>query len=491
MLAACVAFVVIPALSLSAQPTPQTIGFDDLPGPLNAFNPQSGLYKASQGTLTDDADKYLSVLDFNRLSTNKWFFEVGVDESFTEGLNVGFGAFIGKAYLGVGYGGSLIDELAMLLTNKTVYGMKLERTNTDTPILTNNAGEELTAEKSTSDNSLSVIFGTGIFGLKLGFHEFVQGINSKDGVLSIESSLKPSLELGFNAGKGKFRFMWALRAAYDLHQYQSNATTTVREIAGATATTWTTVRKDSFDFNEGSAGITLGFDFQNSAHTQAELDIIADLRYRGSLLGDWLGYVNDDMIDLVISVWDIRDTTTSSWATATPVKTVFKTSEIEDLRIPGAISFTYKRDITPKVTIGGKLNVYGEFNFLNMTQFETAGTDLKYETEITNILVKPDLAVGVNFNLLPDHFAVYGGLGIELFSYDQTTTKTDIFDVATGDKVDDDSDTVKTIGVPTVRLAFGLKVNFTKNAALDLLAVAANVTQIDATKLTMLFTIKK
>jgi hypothetical protein len=60
--------------------------------------------------------------------------------------------------------------------------------------------------------------------------------------------------------------------------------------------------------------------------------------------------------------------------------------------------------------------------------------------------------------------------------------------MSTGEKTSEKTDT---IGVPTVRLALGLNVNFTQNASLDILAVAANVAQIDTTKFTMMFCFKK
>jgi hypothetical protein len=45
--------------------------------------------------------------------------------------------------------------------------------------------------------------------------------------------------------------------------------------------------------------------------------------------------------------------------------------------------------------------------------------------------------------------------------------------------------------MPAVRLAFGMTVNFTQNAALDMLVTARNVDEISNSKFTMLFTFKK
>jgi hypothetical protein len=529
----CFAMAVIPALTLSAQIAPTLIGVTvDSDGPLYglpasrpAYNPQSGVSKATMGTIIANADRAMSVLDFGSVQATSYFGYLGVDESIIDGLNVGFGTKVGKkkgGWFGVAYGGSLINELAMRLTNQDVIGMKLVNAitevpdpsnlgtyiTTSSPYLVNGADEKLTEGVHTSDNTLSFLWGTGVFGVKIGFSEFIQGtyrnafhqLIKKPGdtdslntyledAAIIESSLKPFLELGFNVGGERFRFKPAIRAAWDLHQYNSTTKTVTND--ESTATSWTTDKTELYDFNELSSGVTLGFDFNHSAHTQAELDIIADVAIRKNIeLGDWLvsGYANDAIKDLVISNWTINGT-----------ETEYKTSEISDWRIPLSAAFTWRKDLTERFTLGWTGKVGGGYNILKLTQYEEKDPNpaspkpqFKYENEITTYSITPDFSVGASFNLLPEHIAVHGGLGIELFSLENTvttTTKTDLADGA-GDP-EENAQTVRTIGVPAARLAVGLTVNFTRNTALDLLAVAANVAQLDSTKFTMLFTIKK
>jgi hypothetical protein len=519
---------VMPVLSLSAQPVPTPIGTTaDSDGPLYglpasrpAYNPQSGVSKATMGTITANADRANSVLDFGSVQATSYFGYIGVDESIINGLNIGFGARVGKnkgGWFSVAYGGSLINELAMLLTNQHVAGMKLVNAITEVPdsinggtktasnpYLVNGAEEKLPEGEHTSDNTLSLFFGTGIFGVKIGFAEFIQGTYRNgfhqlikepgdtdsfntylENAAIIESSLKPFLELGFNVGGDRFRFKPALRVAWDIHQYNSTTNTVTND--ESTASSWSTDKKELYDFNEFSFGATLGFDFNHSAHTQAELDIVADVKIRQKA---WplSGYANDGTKDLVIANWTINDAVTE-----------YKTSEISDWRIPASVAFTWRKDLTERFTLGWIGKVGGGYNILELTQYEEESPNpavpkpqFQYEHTIETFSLTPDFSVGASFNLLPEHIAVHGGLGIELFSLVNTITATTKTDLApSADDPEKKTETVRTIGVPSARLAVGLTVNFTQNTALDLLAVAANVAQIDGTKFTMLFTIKK
>jgi hypothetical protein len=139
----CLVAALLPALTLGAetpdQPSgPAPVGFRDLPlsrpGP-DGYLPQSGTSKATLGTLSADADTIMSVFDFNDMAAAKYFGYVGVDNLIQDGLHVGFGTRYGKdnkKYFGISYGGSLINELAMLLTNQNVIVMKKNEVNTTT-----------------------------------------------------------------------------------------------------------------------------------------------------------------------------------------------------------------------------------------------------------------------------------------------------------------------------------------------------------------------
>jgi hypothetical protein len=245
------------------------------------------------------------------------------------------------------------------------------------------------------------------------------------------------------------------------------------------------------DFEEPSIGLTLGFDFNSTEHTQAELDLIADLIWRVYASNGKYGLNAAYTNGTAETEYDAFTDNTTNWfgslgkglGSLLPSGTL----PVTDVRVPVTLAFTWSRDFSPKFTLGFKGNVGGGLDTLAITQTETwSGIDEIYDSEIKHFYITPDVSVGASFNLLPEHFALQAGLGIELFSYERITSKT------SSDLNPDPVTTVEnTIGVPTIRLAGGLSVNFTKNTALDMLVVAANVADVDKTKFTMQFTFKK
>jgi hypothetical protein len=534
LILACL-MAVVPALTVSAETPPlppsQLPGFptgsigriDELPSSREEYVPQSGTSKVTMGTITTDADAIMSVFDFNSLQAGKYFGFVGVDESIQDGLNLSFGTRFGKnnnKYFGVSYNGSLINDLAKILTNQNIIGMKKQEKISawdvggviethSVPDLVDGNNDSLSAndEPYTSDNTLSFLIGSGIVGFRLGFSEFLQGtkiIDEKYHEITIESSLKPFFELGFNfgvGGGGRFRLKPALRFAYDVHQY--NATQYWGSTAPATsAFTQTEKLIRLLDFDEPSVGLTLGFDFNHSDHTQAEFDLDVDLAYRI--------YKNNDKYG-VTSIYEdgsgvfIYDAVNNGLDSPTEDKMEKGLTgglnlwgkldagdgdalPITHVRVPLKLGFTYRNDFTRRFSLGFKANLASQIQSLALSQTEikNAVEGDRYHTIAIKASITPDVSVGAKFALLPDHFALQGGLGIELFSYEQTVTTT--YSSTDPDKF---IETVKNIGVPRVSLAGGLTLNFTKNTALDLLVFAAQVNDIDQTKFTMQFTFQK
>jgi hypothetical protein len=422
-LLACFAVTLLPALSLGAQ-TPQPFSVEDLDQPdlRTAYTPQSGVNIATMGTIGADVDRFMSVFEFSRLSSEKYFGYVGIIESLSAGLNGGFGAKFGKVYFGIGYGGTAIGEVVRLIPNQDLI-------------------------RKTSDNTLNVLVGAGIVGVKLGFSEFIRVTDLSGGDIQ-ESSLKPSLELGFNLKAGSVGIKPAIRGAFDMHQYRSKT-------GNGTVTT-----QKRQNYSEPSAGITLELDFGKTEATQFELDLVGDAALRMYTNG----LKNSDTV------------------------TTYEASDITDIRITGNPAFIFRKNFKNRVILAAKASAGIGYSIVKIPQFETSAPESEYTTTRVNLSINPDVSFGAQFNLIPDHFAIHGGLGIPVLTYSQTQMKTRDPAGSGGTETVTEMD-----WVPSARLAVGMMVNFTKNTALDLSASATGLglETVDLTNFAVLFTIKK
>ncbi|MDR2517628.1 MAG: hypothetical protein LBC88_09655 [Spirochaetaceae bacterium] len=479
-----------------------------LPTPLPVYAPRSGTNKATVGAITSDADNFMSALEFSRLNLTSSFAFAGIDEW---GLNVGYGGKFGGLYLGVSYGGSLIDELYRRLTNQQVNALykKDTVTTTGTPAITATDSEVVDGQEirllgqNVTTNTLQVLVGAGPFGLKIGFALYLDSYEA-DKRSIFESSLKPLMEMGFNFRAGPVGIKFAVRGAFDIHQYNTQSLSTFSYIDTANfgnSKTGDQYVERRLDYTEPSGGITLGFDFGNGTTTRAEFDIIAD--------GGLRMYKNNDE-DGVTGAWGLRDGTSTTGPffppetgtnTYTPVQTLqywgITASDVFDLRLVANPTFIYSADLNEQFSMGVKFNVGGGYNMLTVEQelLESQGSDsiTSYSGSSTTLAITPELGAGVSFRLLPNRFAVHAGFGVQLFSYRET--KTEIERTLTGSLfttpgTETSTVTARIMGLPNARFAAGFTLNFTAAAAMDLLAVSKNL-NIDETKLTVLFTIKR
>jgi hypothetical protein len=345
---------------------------------------------------------------------------VGFNESPFTGLNAGLGLNLGKVYLGIAYSG---DVLSMPLWFWD-----------DQPFISK--------DKKTSDNTLNVLVGTGIIGIKLGFSEFIEN-TYRSGTTDVaikETSFKPSLEVGVNAvSSDKFRLKPSIRFTWDIHHYDSALDNVLK-----------------LDYSEPAVGVTVGFEFNFGKTTKLSFDIIADAGLR---------------------LYDLGEGATSEWTRPTQKK--YEASAIDDLRLTGSLPIVFSAAITDRVSYGIKLRTDADFNRLRLVQ--TGFADAR-----TRLILTSNLGAGVRFNLLPEHFAVYGGLEVPIF--ENWTVINETWPV---DKADEDSFTSKMF--PNVKLAIGVTVNFTKNAALELLAkvpVPAVDRNVESPKFSVSFTVK-
>jgi hypothetical protein len=426
----------------------------------------------------------MSVLDWGSIKNmTSTFVLAGVDEY---GLSVGYAQKAGKVYLGASYSGSLIDELFRRVTNQDVLTLRKEDTITESSYVTNLLDQEgkTPPGETISNNDVNLILGAGVFGLRLGFAEWIRAVEiSSDEPYwvkekTFESSLKPSLEMGFNFNAGSVRVKPALRAAFDIHEY--NSMRGDQRMYG-TVTNWE-IREKLINFYEPSAGLSLGFDFANSDRASAELILDGDFAFRL--------YRTQDDPDPLRSTWYFGDINSGypsfPYDPSRPPSPAtgsqgYQITVPTDLRITGAPRFVYAGDINPRLTLGVKAEIGAGYDMQTIEQEDTAGTE--YIASVTGMTIRPDFSIGASFHLIPDHFSLHAGLGLMLFSYQENTTEYEIGGTAIP-KV-----TNKIMELPSARFAAGLTLNFTEAVAMDLMAITSGIS-IDATKFTLLLTVK-
>ena len=119
----------------------------------------SGLYEGTAGTLTNDADNYIDVNNWQKVKVQNLFSQTTIQ---TSNLDFGLAKMFGKKYMALSYNGNL-----------------------------------WTADDST--NQLSFLFGTGNMGFKAGMYWRVNTQTANKTTTMIEPSVRWGLN--FNAGK--------------------------------------------------------------------------------------------------------------------------------------------------------------------------------------------------------------------------------------------------------------------------------------------------
>jgi hypothetical protein len=460
--------------------------------------PQSSTNRATLETIDGDPDKFMSVHEFGTMKKmENQFVLAGVDE---HGLVIGYSRKIGNLYVGGSYSGSLINELFQRVTNQDILTLSKhdELTENDVETSLRDQNNKTPSGETVSNNDINIILGSGIFGIRLGFSEYLRGfedrrksneLNVKD-TSTFESSFKPTFELGLNLPAGSVKVKPALRAAFDIHQYVSNTLwdrdyTTTDPIL--TRHRYGIGRRLLMDYMEPSGGLSLGLDFGNSEHIRAEAILDMDIAYRiyrtNEKDGGWITYAVNDSI------------------TQAEFTREYLAPDIFDLRLTGAPAFVFAADMTPKFTLGFKVKVDFGYGLLNITQTDNAVTyDPSSKAKIyapqeewvnsdTVLSVSPDLGLGVSYRLIPDHFALHAGLGIVLFSYREVKTEYTLKNIGSGNSVDD-THTTRDMYLPSTRLGAGLTLNFTETVAIDLMAIMSGLS-FDSTKITALVTVKQ
>ncbi|MDR3334515.1 MAG: hypothetical protein LBT13_06475 [Treponema sp.] len=466
------------------------------------YSPRSGLSKATIGTLDSDIDRFMSVQYYRDMKNmNTWFAFVGSDE---QGFNLGYARNLGSLYLGISYGGSLIDDLFSRITNRDPANItKNDTMNTDANDVTSTDHRIMDAATGSlsgtaySKNDIGILFGFGNIGIKLGFTEYLEGTynptfitirgpeNSTRTMLvdsKFENSIKPSVQFGGKFKNSSITFRPMLWAAFDIHQLSQSSNENVfvtwfetTDEDGQAIDSRTDITNSTWeylgDYVEPSGGISLGFDFSKSDRMRSEFSLGYNAAYRM--------YNNNDAA--------ITDLSELVFTTVPPDNGIIKNdrtiTELFDLRNHIAAAFLFSSELNTRLSIGVKGGVDIDYNIMNKTDTTTGGAETAVgESTITTFAINPELDVGVSFRFIPEHFAMHAGLGILLYAYDETTTLLTVGDDTT-------KQVERNLSMPTLRFGTGLTFNFNVNTAVDVLLISSGL-DMDATKFTLLFSMK-
>jgi hypothetical protein len=469
----------------------------DFPTADNTYLLQSGTSRSTIGTIGSDIDQFFSVTDFGamkNMESNYGF--AGIDEN---GLNIGYARKFKQVFLGLSYGGTLIDELFRRITNQDVNNIQKvdsveidnaagTKTSTEYRIL--DAQSQTISGRASSVNNINIMFGVGIFGLKVGFSDYLEGIHDSNSITGIDglgnktitdiitasydSNIKPSIEMGLNFKIGQVAVKPSIRAGVDIRQYSTSITSkesTINPITTLPDQILYTSEEILRDYMEPFAGVSLGFDFSRSSSTVAVLMFEYDGYYRL--------YSNNDLTGIVKTI------SSSVIGGGPPAfsSIITTTSDIFDFRNRAAPVFIFNSNLSDQFTLGVKANVEFEYNMLNVSEvINDSAVSFTQDKNGVLFSVTPEIDIGASFSLIPDHFAVHAGLGLELFSYSENTTI--ILSSGVDKTVTDQS-----LSMPVTKMAAGLTFNFTKTTALDILAVSSGL-GIDTTKFTLLLSMK-
>jgi hypothetical protein len=488
---------------LGAQPNPS---FPKIPESLGFHLPESSASKATVGTLSGDIDAFMSTVNWSSIKNfNKTFFLGGVDEW---GIALGFAKKFGNVYLGASYSGDLIDEVYRRIANKNVEPFWKVDKKTDASAafetyLENENGRNPPG-LTVSNNDVNFIIGAGPFGLRLGFAERIESVQNSSKTPywaftdSLESSLRPNLELGFNVSAGKVTVKPALRAAIDIRQSKSktgyldyNFTSNPSQPA-----IYWVIQEDQINFLEPAVGLTLGLEFPLSETISMEVALEGDGYFRLYRAADdpdpvstRVTYGDASVGYPALPLFPSNGSYLLTNGNPYPPGSITVLSPLGTISIPtdfwgsGAPSFTFTGELVEqRVSLGLKIAIDGALG-LRTTETDT-GIGVISSTALT-LVMAPDIAFGASFHLIPEHFSLHAGIGVGLFSYEQT--------VLSGEGLAGNAipkTTTSKFGLPSARFGGGLTINLTQAVAMDAMVLSSGL-DLDSARFNLFLTVKK
>jgi hypothetical protein len=426
------------------------------PTEANLFNPESGLYRASMGTIRSDIDRFMDVGEFRETAFDKMLTYVGFE---TQGITIGAGMKLGMFYFGIAYGGSLIQDLFSRATNQdpSELSLELETANgstTEIPGIYDSNRDK--PSDANSRNEFNIFLGLWRFGLKIGFSQTLtvsqqpQGDNesmeagkSGERGYAFENALVPSIALGMSIPiKGKFFIVPEISAQMDIHQFVKGDDPHYENIGGQNVPFYSVYTQM---YNEAKVGADLGLIIRSPK---------SEMRFGGGyyLKKRISGFDINGGAEITHVVVDMGEYFT--------IKTVYENLEQEITPY-----FLYTGSIGERFKVGIKVLADVRINDYYMTPEEGIQLYGDYETYEQEIYVRPELNFGGTFTILPDRFALHAGFGLNLHT----------FNIKTKDNksLPDEYESSLIETLPSTRFAVGFTVNLTKSVTIDMLLITS------------------
>jgi hypothetical protein len=417
---------------------------------VNLFNPESGLYRASMGTIRSDIDGFMDVGAFRDTSFEKTLTYVGFDP---QGITIGAGLKLGQLYFGAAYGGSLIQDLFSRVTNQDPDELSMDLllpggATTEVPGVYDSVGGR--PAEVNNRNEFNIFLGFWRVGLKIGFSQMMtvaqpQGKEDKMEVgetsqaFSFENAMLPSFALGASIPIGESLFIVPeISAQLDIHKFVNGSEPHFTN--------------DTPDFYSGYA------QNYNEAKIGADLGVIH--RSAGSEIRAGGGYY----LKKRITGFDIQSGGKITHVVVDNGEPETIESIYDNLEQEIVPYFLYTGNIGERGKFGAKLLADIRFNEYYLTPDSGLQAYGDHETHTKEIYVKPELDFGVTFSLLPDRFALHGGFGLNLFTFNISESE----DKSTSENVS----SMKEI-LPSTRFAVGFTVNLNANTTIDMLLITS------------------
>jgi hypothetical protein len=424
---------------------------------VNLFNPESGLYRASMGTIRSDIDRFMDVGEFKETSFEKMLTYVGFEP---QGITIGAGMKLGQLYLGIAYGGSLIQDLFSRATNQDPdeMSLRLDTANgstTEIPGVYNVNGDK--PATANSRNEFDIFLGMWRVGLKIGFSQVLtvaqpQGEDVSMEVggsgaqgFAFENALVPSLALGVSIPiKDKFFIVPEISGQLDIHQFVEGSDPHYEAINGLNTPVFYSGYTQMY--NEAKVGADLGLIIRSPK---------SEMRFGG-------GYY----LKKRISGFDIKSGAEVThvvvdYDSGNPIQIMSVYENLEQQITP---YFLYTGDIGERFKIGVKVLADVRINEYYMMPDSGMQIYGDYETHAREIYVRPELNFGGTFSILPDRFALHAGFGLNLHTFQIKTSE--------NTSLDQDESSFEEI-LPSTRFAVGFTVNLTKAITIDMLLITS------------------
>ncbi|MDR2600991.1 MAG: hypothetical protein LBC53_00855 [Spirochaetaceae bacterium] len=451
--------LVLPVLFFCGSMVLQAQGYwvSSAPSPTETaiFNPESGLYRASMGALQSDIDGFMDVGSFKDTSFKSIITYAGFDP---QGITLGAGLKLGALYLGVAYGGSLIQDLFSRATNQDPSELSLRLTSdsgsgTEIPGVYDTIGGRPAEAKSR--NEFNLFLGLGRLGLKAGFSQLlhVTQPQSEDQAMevgktvqgfSFENSLTPSFAIGASIPLkgGSVLIIPEVSAEMDIHQYVSGDDPHTSIVDGV-------MTPDFYSgytqvYNEVKIGADLGVAFRSEA---SEVRVGGGYYLKKRITG-----INPTSGALITHV--VVDDGASE-----TINSVYDNLEQE---IKPYILYT--GSIGERAKIGLKLLADVRFNEYYLTPDSGMQAYGDYEIYAKETFIKPELDFGGTFSLLPNRFALHGGFGLNLYTFNISN--------ANNKSLGEENSSFEEI-LPSTRFAVGFTVNLNANTTIDMLLITS------------------